>query len=274
MLSSKKSKSDANTQETGYKKRIKQKSLSVIFAKRLKEANSSVIRNLQQPQIPSQGKGVTAKAVESEKIKQSDATNKKGVKSDRIPSTANSDSTNASTVSFTKTTKEHVGRVLLAKKRNDSKDEPKRSLSNILSSQLKNQTESDNINLTQNRDIPKGNFKSDKKHKVVAKESPVSKYTKGTDTLNKKKEKKYKRKIVNNDKESDSALKLMHRAGGKISSLFGNNPDVPTIGQRFVKPVNEPVFTEITFADLNIHPFMVSICVLILTFAIKTFATK
>ena len=51
----------------------------------------------------------------------------------------------------------------------------------------------------------------------------------------------------------------MHRASGKMSSLFGNNPDIPTIGQRFVKPVNEPVFTEITFADLNIHPYMVSI---------------
>ncbi|KYM76369.1 hypothetical protein ALC53_13396 [Atta colombica] len=43
-----------------------------------------------------------------------------------------------------------------------------------------------------------------------------------------------------------------------MSSLFGNNPDIPTIGQRFVKPVNEPVFTEITFADLNIHPYMIS----------------
>ncbi|XP_011302393.1 probable ATP-dependent RNA helicase CG8611 [Fopius arisanus] len=45
---------------------------------------------------------------------------------------------------------------------------------------------------------------------------------------------------------------------GKVSSLFGNNPDVPTIGQRLVKPVQETVFSKTKFSDLEIHPFMVS----------------
>ncbi|XP_015126837.1 probable ATP-dependent RNA helicase DDX31 isoform X2 [Diachasma alloeum] len=45
---------------------------------------------------------------------------------------------------------------------------------------------------------------------------------------------------------------------GKVSSLFGNNPDVPTIGQRLVKPVHETVFSERKFSDLGVHPFMVS----------------
>lgn len=347
---SRESKRHANTQEMGHKKRIKQKSLSAIFARKLNEANT-VSRNVQQPQVPSQGKGVTAKAAESKKIEQFDVTNKKNVKSDKISSTVtsdstnestvsftkatkghgrvplakkrddstvlpkrsvspifssqlkklnksdilnltkkhdipksnfksskkskvakeeppvlksdkilptvNSDSTNEPTVSFTKATKEHVGRTLLAKKRDESKGESKKSLSDIFSSQSRNQNESDTPNLTQKDDTSKDNFKSNKKHKVVAKELPVSKNTKETDISNKKKEIKHKKKIVNN-KESVKTSKLMNKASGKIFSLFGNNPDVPTIGQRFVKPVNETVFTEITFADLNIHPFMIS----------------
>ncbi|XP_024873332.1 probable ATP-dependent RNA helicase DDX31 [Temnothorax curvispinosus] len=350
VLSSKGSKRNANTQEPGRKGRIKQKSLSVIFAKKLKEANAFT-QNIQQPPVPSQGKGATAKIAKSEKIEQSDAANKKHVKFDKIPSKihSNSDSTNESTVSFAKATKDHVGKVLLARKRDDSKGESKKSLSDIFSSQLKNQnksdtlnltqkhyipknnfksdkeftvvakespvvksnkisstknldstivyftkakkghidkilakkknnskselkkslsntflnqlknqTESDTLNLTEKHDTPKDNFKSDKKNKVLTQESPILKNTKKTDMLNKKKERKHKERIVNNDRESDKTPKLMHRAGGKISSLFGNNPDIPTIGQRFVKPVNEPVFTEITFADLNIHPFMIS----------------
>ncbi|KYQ57421.1 hypothetical protein ALC60_03382 [Trachymyrmex zeteki] len=341
-----------DTQETGYKKRIKQKSLSAIFAKKLKETNS-VFRNIEQPQIPPQDKDLTAKAAKPERIEQSNVISKKNVKSnkifstvnfdstnestvsftnatkehvdrialverrdnskvenqlkkslsttfssqlknqneldllnstkkynipknnfkldktcevinkspisksDKIPSAANSNFTNESTVSFIKTTKEHVGRTLLAKKRDDSKSESKRSLSDIFSNQLKNQNESDAPNLTQKHGISKDNFKSDKKYEVT-KESPVLKNTKKTDILNKKKEKRFKKKIINNNKESDETPKLIYRASGKMSSLFGNNPDIPTIGQRFVKPVNEPVFTEITFVDLNIHPYMIS----------------
>lgn len=244
-----------NTQETGYKKRIKQKSLSAIFAKKLKETNA-VVRNVQQPQISSQGKGVTAKAARSEKIEQSEVPNKKNVKFDKIPSTTNSDSTNEPILSFTKTTKAHTGKILLAKKRDDSTSKLKRSLSDIFSNP-KHQKESDTRNLIQ-KHIPKNNSKLDNESKVVAKKSPV---LKRTDVLNKKEKGKHKEKIVNIDRDSDKTPKLMHRAGGKISSLFGNNPDVPTIGQRLVKPVNEPIFTKITFADLNIHPFMVSSCV-------------
>lgn len=226
----------------------------------MKETNA-VIRNIQQPQIPSQDKSVSAKAAKPERIEQFDAPNKKDVKSDKIPATANSDSTNEPTLSFTKAAKAYTGKILLAKKRDDSKDEPKKSLSDIFSSPLKHQNESDTLNLIQKHDISKNNFKSNKESKVVAKKSPVLENTKRIDVLNKKKERKQKEKIVNIDRNSDKTPKLVHRSGGKVSSLFGNNPDVPTIGQRLVKPVNEPIFTKITFADLNIHPFMVSICV-------------
>ncbi|XP_012268954.2 probable ATP-dependent RNA helicase DDX31 [Athalia rosae] len=45
--------------------------------------------------------------------------------------------------------------------------------------------------------------------------------------------------------------------GSKISSLFGNNPEIPNIGQRFVKPVDEAVFSVTKFSDFDLHPFMV-----------------
>ncbi|XP_053601512.1 probable ATP-dependent RNA helicase DDX31 [Plodia interpunctella] len=48
------------------------------------------------------------------------------------------------------------------------------------------------------------------------------------------------------------------RSGGWISSLFKNNPDVPHIGQRAVKPLVEKVFAGKIFADLDIHPHTVA----------------
>ena len=50
----------------------------------------------------------------------------------------------------------------------------------------------------------------------------------------------------------------MHKPPGKISSLFGHNPEIPHIGQRLIKPINEPVFAVTSFTDFNIHPFMIS----------------
>lgn len=67
---------------------------------------------------------------------------------------------------------------------------------------------------------------------------------------------------TNSSKRSDSTkINLQsnsYKSAGKISSLFGNNPDVPNIGQRLVKPVSESVFTKKNFDDLDIHPFMIS----------------
>ncbi|KAJ8734641.1 hypothetical protein PYW08_013891 [Mythimna loreyi] len=48
------------------------------------------------------------------------------------------------------------------------------------------------------------------------------------------------------------------RSGGWISSLFKNNPQVPRIGQRAIKPIVEQVFTGKTFSDLDIHPHSVA----------------
>lgn len=40
----------------------------------------------------------------------------------------------------------------------------------------------------------------------------------------------------------------------KISSLFGNNPEVPTVGQRLIKPITENVFCGKQISSLPIHP--------------------
>lgn len=53
-------------------------------------------------------------------------------------------------------------------------------------------------------------------------------------------------------------LKQKPRSGGWISSLFKNNPDVPRIGQKAVKPIVEKVFTGQTFIDLDLHPHSIA----------------
>ncbi|CAH2100172.1 unnamed protein product [Euphydryas editha] len=56
----------------------------------------------------------------------------------------------------------------------------------------------------------------------------------------------------------DIQLQQKPRNGPWISSLFKNNPQVPKIGQKAVKPLFEKVFAGKTFADLNIHPHSVA----------------
>lgn len=237
-----------NAPDTEPKKRIKQKSLSAIFAKRLKGANSVTQNALLQ--ILSGVKDVAKERnAESEKIKQSNSTDKNS-KSNKVLSAASSDSANEQTISFAKVTKQCIGETLLARKR-DTLIEQKKSLSDIFASRLKNESNKDELNMSAKHDIDKDN-KSNKKSEIVHEKSPTLNIT--GKISNKNNERKRKGKIVNNHRESDK----IHKTGGKISSLFGNNPDVPTIGQRSVKPVDEPIFTEITFADLNVHPFMIS----------------
>lgn len=209
VVDNKETKTNKTIQETGAKKRIKQKSLSAIFTKRLKE-------------MPDKG----------------------------LPA-ANLNTASTPVISFTKVSEEHVGKTLLAKKRKISE---KKSLSDIFSSRSKNQN--DISNLIQKHRINESTKPN--KSKIIHKEQPASKETEKID-LDRMIGKKHKKKTLDNDRESNRKPELIHKASGKISSLFGNNPDIPTIGQRFVKPINEPIFTEVIFADLDIHPFMVSI---------------
>lgn len=56
----------------------------------------------------------------------------------------------------------------------------------------------------------------------------------------------------------DLQIKQKPRNAAWISSLFKNNPEVPRIGQKAVKPIVEKVFTSNTFQELNIHPHSVA----------------
>ncbi|XP_049888023.1 probable ATP-dependent RNA helicase CG8611 isoform X2 [Pectinophora gossypiella] len=68
---------------------------------------------------------------------------------------------------------------------------------------------------------------------------------------------KYKGKNYQ-DLSDDIQIKQKPRAGGWISSLFKNNPDVPRVGQRAVKPIVEKVFAGKTFEDLGLHPHSIA----------------
>lgn len=43
----------------------------------------------------------------------------------------------------------------------------------------------------------------------------------------------------------------------RTESLFKNNPDIPIVGQRFVKPINEIVFTGLPMDSIGLHPHLV-----------------
>ncbi|GLG99734.1 Probable ATP-dependent RNA helicase CG8611 [Gryllus bimaculatus] len=43
---------------------------------------------------------------------------------------------------------------------------------------------------------------------------------------------------------------------GKFTSLFGNNPEIPAVPRRAVRPVQEPIFSDENFSDLPIHKFL------------------
>ncbi|XP_014223293.1 probable ATP-dependent RNA helicase DDX31 [Trichogramma pretiosum] len=87
--------------------------------------------------------------------------------------------------------------------------------------------------------------------------APLNKKRKfGTDSAKRPFE-KFNDKTRSDVHASDQNSKL-HSKSGKISSLFGNNPIVPHIGQRFVRPIDEKVFTAEKFSDLNIHPHAVA----------------
>ncbi|CAK1548248.1 unnamed protein product [Leptosia nina] len=60
------------------------------------------------------------------------------------------------------------------------------------------------------------------------------------------------------DVTDEMVIKQKQRSGAWISSLFKNNPNVPRMGQRAVKPLVEKVFAGTTFQDLNLHPHSIA----------------
>ncbi|KAK0172219.1 hypothetical protein PV328_005566 [Microctonus aethiopoides] len=211
-------------------KRIKQKSLGMIVAK-----NRACINN-------------TSMVVNDNKKKNINVTNNKVVHSEI------NESEKATTVSFIKNNKATGLKTILAKPRIE--DRPTKSLSDIFSNKIPTDSTSDDNNLLKSNVVSGEKIihtriednSSEQSERFINNKRP---------TKSKMKDRKVDNKFDNT--KNNSSDKPYNKFSGKISSLFGNNPDVPTIGQRLVKPVNEAVFSEkITFSDLDIHPFMVS----------------
>lgn len=76
-------------------------------------------------------------------------------------------------------------------------------------------------------------------------------------TLRVKKKKIKKLKEFNIDPDKYEIPKKTEVKSGPISSLFQNNPDVPDVQTRRLKPVSEKLFTITNYKDFpGIHPFM------------------
>ncbi|XP_014214251.1 probable ATP-dependent RNA helicase CG8611 [Copidosoma floridanum] len=226
----------------GAKKRIKQKNLAAIVAKQ--SANSSEQSILKKPTFNFNNLIKNKKANDNKKVSFSQSKDKES---------------SEPLVKFTKPTAESIGQTILAKKRKVDGTEPKKSLSSIFkfgSSDKK--LEADTKLLKPISHTDESNQKAVNTDKIFTFQSDAV-HSEKTNNLGKK-FKKLKDKIEKNKnvKKDFKAANSHSRPSNKISSLFGNNPEVPNIGQRLVKPVNEKVFTIEKFSELGIHAYAVS----------------
>ncbi|XP_076626844.1 ATP-dependent DNA helicase DDX31 [Colletes latitarsis] len=239
------------------KKRVKQKLLSTIVAQRLKDTDKSNVLHLVQKE-----RKFKTQPIDTEERKSKQRLDKirlnadnKVVETDKTLATPQTEISNDSAVSFVKFTRGNFGKTLLAKKRNIKNADSRNALPNILSKR----TESENVQVSLLKSLKKVDTDEDvvPRKKPKLKESNKSSLTKDVHSETNKNfvEKSIKSQT---DIQNSKSTRVPFKTGGKISSLFGHNPKVPNIGQRFVKPISEPVFTETTFTDLNIHPFMIS----------------
>ncbi|XP_078044649.1 ATP-dependent DNA helicase DDX31 [Augochlora pura] len=269
----------ASTIPTGSQKRVKQKSLSAIVARKLKGTVSdkqSLKKNKVQKKVTFE---VTRKDVEQkrsdQKVRKASLNdNSKDGETNKPLSDKDSDPYKTPVISFAKITKENFGKTILARKRPIKETETKKSLSSIFSKQ----GESGNAEITFMGSLKKVDSNDDavpkKKSKLeeleeslstiekigIKKKRKLKESNKSISMINKEKKGKKKNVEASTSKfhTDEKGANAFHRTTGKVSSLFGHNPDIPNIGQRLVKPINEPVFAGTTFRDLNIHPFTIS----------------
>ncbi|XP_017886189.1 probable ATP-dependent RNA helicase CG8611 [Ceratina calcarata] len=234
-----------SVREINTKKRIKQKSLGTIVAQKLKTKSLS---NKNQSFTVKKLKAKPQTNVEQKQLQQEVA--KTSSKIDKIDTDKNISSNEASsepTISFTKISNKNFGKTLLAKRR--STTDSKKTLSSIFSKQTESADE--NVSLLDScKKIEPEHVPKIKNKREFNEEPKIS--------GNKKKKKQTEKSKNGNDDYVENIKSTSYKSFGKIASLFGNNPEIPNIGQRLVKPINEPIFAGTTFSDLNVHPFMIS----------------
>ncbi|XP_076675298.1 ATP-dependent DNA helicase DDX31 isoform X2 [Andrena cerasifolii] len=263
VASSNTSKRDSIDKPVSSTKRVKQKGLSAIVAQKLKKSSLLRRSSTVQKKVRFNTQPVGTKDAKQKKAKQE--VNETLLKADKKDVEANKSLNTSSKVSddpivsFAKVTKENFGRTLLARKR--SVKDSKKTLSSIFSKEK--EPESTEVNLF-------GSFKRvdtdedvvvpEKKSKLGGSDESVS-LTKKGDKVGNAKRKKREEKLTNKSHSKvgdEKGTRVPYKSSGKISSLFGHNPEIPNIGQRLVKPINEPVFAGTNFTDLDVHPFTIS----------------
>ena len=226
-----------------------------------------VAKKLEQKSVPNQSQVLLNIKESASAVK-----NKKNI--ENLPSksnlTANERFTQDSQeiIKFVKTNTKNSSRATVVKKQsNDSKDQ-KKSLSDIFST---GSSKADLNFSVSSLEIPsKNEINTYADSKMLTSTSSKQDKFNNEKLLEQKKDNqlkfdkkriKYKEKNnkIGNKKLGDKNERVMRKPSGKISSLFGNNPEVPNIGQRFVKPVQEKVFSGNKFSDLEIHPYSVRI---------------
>ncbi|XP_015433649.1 PREDICTED: probable ATP-dependent RNA helicase DDX31 [Dufourea novaeangliae] len=277
-------KSKLESANFGPKKRVKQKFLSRIVAKRLKGA-SSIRQPLKKSTVQKKVKfkiehdDVTHKNSKREVDKSHSTVGSKDIDVNESLSTVHTEATTAPVISFTKVTKENFGKTLLARKRPIKDTDSKKTLSsiflkqnelastgaNLLSLHKKIDTDEDVVSRKKSKLEETGEFSSlnetaDNTSKMKKKFTEPKKSSSPMEKTDQKKKKHVRKSIEksHSNLKNEKGTHISHKSTGKVSSLFGHNPEIPNIGQRLVKPINEQVFAGTTFTDLNVHPFTIS----------------
>ncbi|CAK9812681.1 Probable ATP-dependent RNA helicase CG8611 [Anthophora quadrimaculata] len=267
-------------------KRVKQKSLATIVAQRLKDSSTHSLKQspIVRGKLKSKSQPVNAKHKQSkqEVIKAPIKVDKNDTENHKSLSNKNNQVFSEPIISFTKITKENFGKTLFAKKRKITDTNSKKTLSSIFPKQATSENKEVSLlsslkRVEQEEDVPKkksklekpieSNFEKFEKPKFKTAKKVQFEEPKESSSTTKKVnfgKKKKKDDLENSTTEDNTNVEdnknthFSHKSVGKISSLFGHNPEIPNIGQRLVKPIDEPVFTGTTFTDLNVHPFMIS----------------
>lgn len=168
-------------------------------------------------------------------------------------------------VTFAKSGQETGIKTILARKMQTNSNQEKKSLLDIFSKNSQaNLTHADKppavLNLPASVTDTGGYSKRKFNHSKDLAEAQNVKKIKFDDNkkIQKLGNKEFRKPGAKNTLENNSAKPSPRPGGsGKISSLFGNNPEIPNMGQRFVKPVDESVFSGTNFVDFDLHPYMV-----------------
>ncbi|XP_015607952.1 probable ATP-dependent RNA helicase CG8611 [Cephus cinctus] len=259
------SKHPSDKQAFDFKKRIKQKSLAAIVARNLKGTGSVNVTPAKHD--VSKGKGnLTNKTSQDFNIKlhsKLSTSNEETIRQSDSKHNKNENVTSSEAiVSFIKPTKQNSIKTILAKKRSNTINDGKKSLSEIFSKSSTSDTTESNL-LNSHQEFKNNEYNlPNKKPKLDHEKRSFDSDRDIKSQYESKKNRKHPDKNINTDNSKKFTGKNDKQASrsysGRYFSLFSNNPEMPNIGQRFVKPVNEPVFTGTKFDDLDIHPFTVS----------------